>query len=126
MPAIERALSLRGTGQYSDRHRLLGLLSAYGHRRKEMMTKRRYDDVAYIDGYAQGLLFMITRDDETAGLPPLFYGFGHDEIWDQDAYAAIVDELPARHKQAMKRARKIAADVERRGGDLEMHHRPQL
>lgn len=53
--AFERMLAMARTGQYSHRHDLANQIRQYIKIKKQNLHARRYEDVAYIEGYINGL-----------------------------------------------------------------------
>lgn len=55
MHALSRAISMRGSGIYTHRCDIHDRLRSYGNVQKVKRKERRYDDVAYIEGYINAL-----------------------------------------------------------------------
>lgn len=123
---LERVMALRKAGVYSDRHYIQGKIHAYQQLRKAKSGAKRYGDVAYIDGYINGLLYLLISPDEPDNIPPLFYGYGLGELMDKQAFAEALGDLPSCHKAAFRDAKRIADKALEHGGDLVIHHIPQL
>lgn len=106
MHALERAIEMRGTGQYSNPCRLRRSAEGYLELQKEKLRKRIYEDVAYIDGYVNALTYLLIPADERAeaGIP-LYFMFGVEaDIGDLTGFLAQLAEHPVAHKAARRRA----------------------
>jgi len=73
--ALERALKNQNTGQYSHICRTVSAIDNYLKMRKAFLSKKRYFDVAYIDGYITGLFQIIPEFSKKTGFP-MYYVFG--------------------------------------------------
>lgn len=125
--ALERAIQMRGAGQYSHRCHITGIINLYLKWQKEKLKRGVYEDVAYIEGYINGLTCLLMPKEERESLRvPMYFLFGvKDDIYD---VAKLVDQLrhnPHAHKAAHKRAQTYL----KRHTDLEsamFHHPPWL
>lgn len=120
--ALERILSLRSSGHYSNAHRVFHTEIAYQKTRKEKLKSREYLDVAYIDGYLNGHRYLVA-DDDMRKVVPLYYVFGAGEILSLAEYKRVARTAGALHKAAMKLAKKTIAKFP---GDVVLHHTPFL
>lgn len=127
--ALDRAANLAHTGSYSHRCRLRHMMQSYGSIRREKLTRRKYHDVAYIDGYVNRLILLAT-DEDTSRYIPLFYVFGaKDQPRTFAAYQRLANNRPRLHRAAYLQARRLADDLPEPGADpkkLEFHHTPFL
>lgn len=128
MHGFERVIALRNTGEYSHRCEILRMFKPYDDLRKTKLKEKRYEDVAYIEGYTNAFRYLLLDSEERKEFPcPLFYAFGYDDdLIYFDDYVGIVDELPKLHKSAHKRAKKIVKDMTKHGTEVEFHHRALL
>lgn len=123
---LERILGLAKTGQYSLRERVLKVAQTYEFQvRPRKLRNRRYHDVAYIDGYVNGLLHLLA-DNEVRKAIPIYYAFGHRApISNLDHYMRALrksnSSSRAEHRWAVKAARKLPDNEE-----LVFHHTPFL
>ncbi len=106
MHALERAIEMKGSGNYSHRCKIIGVTKAYLKLQGEKLKQRIYEDVAYIEGYVNGLVYLLmTNNERDSARVPMYFLFGaKDEISD---IAAFIDQLrnsPVIHKAARKRA----------------------
>lgn len=126
--AFERVLAMRKTGHYSHACEIRRVLKPYENYRKDFLKNKRYDDVAYIDGYTNGLMFVLSSEDlEIVEYFPLFYAFGSGvDLVSFEDYVEIADEIPSLHKSAYKRARQVVSKQLKYGDDVEFHHFPWL
>jgi SIR2-like domain len=127
MHALGRAVEMRGTGQYSQPHRLLGAIEAYLRLEKEKLRNGVYEDVAYIEGYINALVYLLA-DCKQRRRPrvPLYYMFGvRVDIINLRDFIAALKRNPNAHKASLRRARRrlrMLSDP----GSVEFHHPPWL
>lgn len=121
--ALERILRLRRTGEYSDLHRLIHTARSYYHFSKCFLKDRKFDDAAYSEGYADGMLYASLERPKKMG-PPLFYYFGGFRTSSRHVFKRAIHHLPNRHRGADKFVRKIADQAAQ--PDMIIKHRAQL
>lgn len=121
--ALDRILALRKTGRYSNGGNALGTEIAYQKLRKERVKSGSYSDVAYIDGYLNGHLFLVT-DDEFRKTVPRYYVYADGgSILSLAAYKRVAKKAAKLHKGAMKRAKET---IEHFLGNVILHHIPMI
>jgi hypothetical protein len=121
--ALDRILNLRKTGHYSNGGNALGTEMAYQELRKKKVKSGSYSDVAYIDGYTNGHLFLVT-DDEFRKIVPRYYVYGDGgSILSLGAYKRVAKTAATLHKAAMTRAKQI---IEHFPGNVVLHHIPMM
>lgn len=113
--AFDHQMANRVTGQYSHRCYVLRQLEIYRELQEEKLAVPDYIDVAYIEGYLNGLAFLVVDADERASLP-LYYVFGYDDemaTYDEFRQAAAQAPTlhPEAHEQASERAARLAPGV---------------
>jgi hypothetical protein len=122
--AFERMQSLRKKAIYSCPCEFINTVDTYKKLRKDYLQRKRYEDVAYIDGYItahQATLLMAEMPDEEC-MPPLFYAYGcKKDIFTDKDYKKIFKTIPKIHKAAYENAKKIVNKYNR-GGDFVFHH----
>lgn len=123
MHSLERALNLRGTGEYSNKKRLHNVVHSYLPIQKEKISQGKYEDVSYIEGYINGLVFLL-MDDHARSISqiPLYYSPGIDQdMFSISDYKNNIKNIPAAHKRAYKRA---CAYIKRQNtaNGIEYHH----
>jgi hypothetical protein len=106
MHSLERALNLRGTGEYSDPHRLRHVCLSYLEIQKRKRARHIYEDVAYVEGYINGLTLLLCDDSSSCvSQVPIYFSFGIDgDMFSIDDYKKQVARIPGAHKGAYKRA----------------------
>lgn len=120
---FERMLALRNTGQYSDAHKVHRKSHSYAALRKEAVKARRYDNVAYIDGYINAHIFLRATAGARRGMP-LYYVYGHNgSIRSLREYRRVVNRARQLHAGAYRWVRRLSAQ-RFRGADLVYHHPP--
>lgn len=72
--ALERVLNLRSSGVYSHRCYVENMVRNYDEFRSRKLQSKRYADVAYIEGYQNGLIYVATHGQRSnRTVPPLFF-----------------------------------------------------
>jgi hypothetical protein len=93
------------------------------HLRKELTKAKNYTDLAYIDGYINGLSVPLYDEFKTEDFP-LFYIFGIGATNDTTLFKETVSENIIYHKSAEKYGQKYFKDILKKGNEMVMHHRP--
>lgn len=120
--ALERISARSHTGQYSHSCDVRRQLHKYDEIRKDHLRRRSYYDVAYIEGYMNGLLYLLVGDAERAQLPFYFlYGVAQ-QPYTLKQYEQLLKKGP-KHKAAAALARRIVGKL---GARDEAHHAPFL
>ena len=83
--AFERVLARFKTGEYSDPTRIEALIGAYEPIREAKMREGAYWDVAYINGYTNALAWLVSPEEDRAGLP-MFFVFGEEALFTFEQY----------------------------------------
>jgi hypothetical protein len=121
--AFERMLAMAHTGEYSIRCEVTRQVEGYEKIRKDNLRRRRYDDVAYIHGYLNGLFYLLLDDRRRKALP-FYFGFGMPDTQTIGQYKKALARNRGGHKAATSLAKLIVAkDL---GASEELHHRPFL
>ena len=120
--AFSRVLAKRHTGDYSHRCELVRQIQGYENIKKQNLQRHRYDDVAYVEGYMAGLVYLLMDDDGRLSLP-LYFGFGMPEMRSFDEYRRALARYGGRHKAAAALARRLVR--ESRANEV-LHHQPFL
>lgn len=111
--AFERILKNKHTGEYSHICRVDELIKSYLRLRMAFLSKKKYFDVAYIDGYLMGLSQIIPEISEAAGFP-IYYIFGSPyQLFTLRDYLKENKRAKRLHKFAYKWVEKIAAKYEK-------------
>ena len=123
--AFERILARQNSGYYSHICNITKTLRGYEELRRDKVKSKKYQDVAYIEGYTNGLLYLVFEQDTREALP-LYYVYGSKE---QPKTFEEFRELRRHafefHKSAHRYAERIAQQQEQQKG-LEIHHPPFL
>lgn len=127
MHALERALEMRNSGSYSHRCRLSSVASKYNEMKSEYIKNKSYNNFAYIEGYLNGLIFLLLDDDEREEFCiPLYFAFGaKDDFFNFKDYKSFIESNPDAHKASLKSAKKIVASVNN-PESIVFHHPPWL
>jgi hypothetical protein len=100
------------------------LIGSYAKTQKQFLDAKRYGDVAYLEGYRNGLLYFAFDDKQRASLP-MYYLFGCKKgIKDFKTYRKLAKNADKLDESAYAIAKKIAAQIHEEG--VEFHHTPFL
>lgn len=111
LDAFDHQMANMGAGQYSHRCHTEGVLRAYEDIRAEKLEAKRFDDVAYVEGYMNGLMFLLA-DDETRAQLPLYFVFGYDgEMRTYDQFREVADRAEELDPEAFAVGSKQAATL---------------
>lgn len=121
--ALDRALTLRKTGEYSHSCNVVNARNTYERKQKEARRQKSYGDVAYLEGYLNGLAYLLI-DDEERDLLPFYYlpGCPSDLISNEEFLAALPDAAGL-HKAAHALARRQIRGFD---ASIVFHHPPFL
>jgi len=120
--SFERMLEMVKSGQYSHRCNVVKKVHHYEKIKADNLRRKRYLDVAYVEGYMNGLCFLLADDRERKQLPFYFiYGLS-DHPRSLAQYRSALSRQKVQHKAALGMAKKLVA--ERLGPDDELHHTP--
>jgi len=127
MHALERAIEMRNSGTYSHRCRLSSVVSAYDEMKSDCLKNKLYNNVAYIEGYLNGLVYLLLDDEERDDVyVPLYFAFGtKEEFFTFEDFKNFLESKPEAHKASLKSAKKIIASVED-PESIVFHHPPWL
>jgi hypothetical protein len=109
--AFERIIDRALTGEFADLHAVQGRIAGYGKEIKERAKARDYWNLAYFNGYQNGLLlFILLNDDDIDELPdiPECFHPGQDELYLEE-FNDVVWNDPEIHKASLAKAKKITA-----------------
>jgi hypothetical protein len=124
MHAFGRILSRLSSGEYSHKCEVARKLGKYNSIRADNLRAGRHLDVAYIDGYMNGLVYLLADDDARAHLPFYFvYGIT-DQPVNITQYKKALRTSANRHKGARGLAERIVR--EKLGPGDVVHHTPFL
>lgn len=119
MHAFERMIVMRKTGEYSHRCAVAEKAQRYERIRVDNVRMKRYLDVAYAEGYKNGLLYLLADDDARRGMPH-YYLYGAKK--QPGSLAALRRLLKGPlHKAASAYAKR---EVSKLGPEDELHHTP--
>lgn len=123
--AFERVLSLQNSGYYSHSCNITRTMRGYDELRKAKVKARKYWDVAYIDGYMNGLVYLLADQDTREALP-LYYIYGaNEQPRTHDEFAELRKRAFDFHKSAYRYAIRLAQKQGYHKG-MVVHHTPFL
>lgn len=123
--AFERIIALKNTGYYSHKCNITNTLNGYDNLRKEKLKAKKYHDVAYIDGYMNGLLYLLVDQDIKEDLP-FYYLFGaKDQPRTFDEFSELRSHAFDYHKSSYRYAINLIRNKGYHNG-MVVHHAPFL
>ncbi|MEO7583629.1 MAG: SIR2 family protein [Ferruginibacter sp.] len=105
--------------------KLFDSLDAYALLRKDTVKAKNYAEVAYIDGYIEGLKTILYKD-EYFKETPYFYIYGIGALCEKKDFDKIIRKKEIYHKQAEIYGNKHFASALKPGADIVINHRPFL
>jgi NAD-dependent SIR2 family protein deacetylase len=124
MHAFEHIIGRKNSGKLSNEHYVSHLIHSYEKTQKEFLDAKRYADVAYIEGYRNGLLYFVFDDNQRSNLP-MYYLFGcKEKPRDFKQYTKLARNAHKLDESAYAFARKLAEQLHEEG--VELHHEPFL
>jgi len=121
--SFERMIKQRRTGEYSHICDVEEMFRYYEDLRRRKVRSKRYHDAAYIEGYQNGLLYLISDDESRRSLPRYFVYGSKAEIRSIAALKRELRRAPVLHKQAYAQAQRLASEW---SSGIVLHHRPEL
>lgn len=126
--ALSRVKFCKKTGEYSHDCFIYNSIETYEVMLNEKNNNNCYSDVAYIEGYINGLYYLVAEKKEDI---PLFYIYGYKEIGSYEAISSEEFEKILENKEVYdENAYKYAQNIvkKRVKGDPEtiIHHAPFL
>lgn len=91
--------------------------------RKDLSKVKNYADLAYVDGYIEGLTIPLFEDFELEEFP-LFYLFGKGATNDIKLFWETISENKIYHKSSEKYGRQFFKELLKKDNKLIAHHRP--
>ena len=123
--AFERMLGLHNSGYYSHIANITNAMLGYYELRKAKVQIRKYPDIAYIDGYTNGLLYLLHNHDIREMLP-LYYIFGaRQQPRSFDEFSHLLERAFTLHKSASRYARQMVQGRQCNKENV-IHHPPFL
>jgi hypothetical protein len=125
MHALSRILARRSTGEYSS---VLGIhhrLHSYETIRRQDVRKKLYEEIAYVDGYLNGLVFLVAERPVRA--LPVYYVFGAPEQPStKEEYRKLLKKSKSTHRSAYRACRRIVENTDLKVPGVVVHHPPFL
>jgi NAD-dependent SIR2 family protein deacetylase len=122
--AFDHQMANARKGPYHHRCHVERLIhEVYAHLREERRSQGRWETAAYIEGYMNGLYYLLVEDDDRDNLPMHYLHEDHDDLLSFDAYKeaarSLENDRPDIYAFAEKRAAVLAPGVV-------FQHRPSL
>jgi hypothetical protein len=120
--SFQRILTMKRTGDYSHKCDVQRRCKHYKQLRLKALKRKRYIDVAYLDGFLNGMIWLLCNDAERRHIP-FFFLFGKDNP--PRTLKAFVRELKSgrSHASTTRHAAKLVSDM---GPGAVLHHTPFL
>ncbi|AZO94951.1 SIR2 family protein [Halocella sp. SP3-1] len=126
--ALERIENRKKTGEYSNSCKVRQIIKSYDEIQKEKMENELYSDVAYIEGYINGLLLLFMEEEDIE--VPLFFLYGYEkedgEPISYDEYIEILESKEIYDQETYKYAEQIVKNKINDNPEMVIHHTPFL
>ena len=121
-----RILTLRNTGYYSDPQNIHDAAWTYHHKiRADKLAAGQYADVAHVDGYVAGHLFLFMPHGSGRNVP-FYYMFDREKpIYTHVEFKKLLARAARLHPKSHRFARALVKRA-KLGGGITFHHRPAL
>jgi len=109
LESLARAIHYWDDGKYLNASELKDVLDSYANIYEEMESEGQYEDLAYIEGYVNGIVFILSAG-ETGKIvePPFYFAFGSDQdIFERNDYKKIFPMLQEMNPESYKRAEEL-------------------
>jgi SIR2-like protein len=104
MHALERCIAMRASGHYSKAQSIVPKLHSYLKWQKEKLKHGVYEDVAYIEGYLNGLFYLVFDAKDRKAIP-IYYAFGTQETFRTlPQFVRFMKANPKAHQASLRRA----------------------
>lgn len=125
--AMERAIHMRGSGEYSHPCRVRDLARKYVDISKKVRSRKQYVDSAYVEGYINGLIYLgSVGANQNTPMPPFYFAFGvKADLNDLKSFKRVFSRGAVPHKAARMAAQKSLAKLVD-PSTIEFHHPPWL
>ena len=121
---LERAITYRTTGEYSNPYHLNGKVQVYDEILEEKIRDKKYDDISYVEGYLNALSFLLLSEDERPSEhPPLYYLYGYFEFDKIKDFLKALKKYPKKFKVEYSAMIELSKKIE--NGKV-YHHAPFL
>ena len=120
--SMERFMNCYKDGSYSDERSISSVLLYYKKLRNEKKSIKKYDDVAYIDGYVNGIKSFLSSESFGKEMTPFYIYDLDDNIGDYESYVAKLFNMPY-NNELYEYANKYMLNYD---DDIDVHHTPFL
>lgn len=121
--AFERMLQRRRTGEYSHICDVQRKIEIYDKWQQNCARRRKYHDAAYIEGYSNGLAFLLCDEKQRRLLPKYFVYGSKRDLRSLTAFRREANCARVLHQGAYRLARRIVDGMQ---PGIVSHHRPEL
>jgi hypothetical protein len=124
--ACEWLLAQAKAGKASHECYIHSAAAQYEQLRSDFLSAKRFADVAYVEGFLNGLVFAISSHKERRSLP-LYFVFGaKEDLTTLLKYKKWARKAESLHKSAFKSATRVASKRVGSDASLVIHHIPFL
>jgi len=123
--AFEDISSTKKSGRFSDPGYVHAIIHSYEIIAKRLRQARRYHDLAYIEGFLNGIACLLA-DDTTMRELPLYFLFGHGDIKTLKEYRKLSKRAEELHKSSYVYAKGVVQKLGLKKGDIIFSHTPFL
>jgi hypothetical protein len=123
--AFEDISETKKSGRFSDPNYVRAMIHSYDKTAQRLRQARRYHDLAYVEGFLNGIAYLLA-DDTTRRELPLYLLFGHEGIKTLKEYRELSKRAEKLHKSAYVYAKRVVQRQGLKKGDIVFGHTPFL
>lgn len=124
--ALQRLRRMWRTGEYSHECFIAHKIKEYAELRNKKSKQRKDSDVAYIDGYMNGLMYLLAPESERKLIPRYFVFGSDDQPRALRAYKRLSRHACELHPAAYRYAEKMVPLTHADQEGIAVHHSPFL
>lgn len=106
--------------------KIFNSIDSYLEIRKTKLKAGNYADIAYIDGYIEGLHSILIDNEEDLLDFPFWYLYGAEHISDKNLFDESISKNEIFHKKAEQYGKRFFKEVLKDNAEIVFHHRPFL
>lgn len=126
--SLERAINMSGNSEYSHACELKEIINKYEDIKNKIINRGIFEDIAYIEGYINGLVAIYEHEKFTENDIPMYFHFSESEnspsITDIEHYKEKIHSL-TKNDESYRHAEKVVQRL-KENPLLEYHHPPWL
>ena len=123
--AFEDISGTKKSGRFSDPQYVHNMIHSYERIAQQLRQARSYHDLAYVEGFLNGMAYLL-GDDTARRKLPLYFLYGHEGIKTLKEYRKLSKRSEKLHKSAYAYAKRTVQRLGLKRGDIVFGHTPFL